>query len=128
MLDTDDNCLANANADQRDFDGDSVGDVCDLCPGTAAAAAVDGSGCSISQVDSDGDGVCNDDAPSLGPPPGCVRSIAVGGVVGLLETDGGEASVSASTDATVGYVVVLAGFVGAALIAGGWFARRRWLR
>ena len=50
-----------------DADGDSVNDDNDLCPGTAAAAAVDANGCSDAQVDGDGDGVCDPGAASDGP-------------------------------------------------------------
>jgi len=53
-----------------DDDGDGVPNASDLCPGTAPAAAVDVSGCSDAQVDSDGDGVCSVTAPSGGP-SGC---------------------------------------------------------
>ncbi|MFQ6019896.1 MAG: thrombospondin type 3 repeat-containing protein, partial [Dehalococcoidia bacterium] len=52
-----------------DADGDGVPNSSDLCPGTAGGS-VDASGCSDSQVDSDGDGVCNPGAPSGGP-SGC---------------------------------------------------------
>ena len=40
-----------------DTDGDGVPDVSDLCPGTAAGAAVDANGCAAAQLDADGDGV-----------------------------------------------------------------------
>ena len=60
--------------------------------------------------------------PSLptGPP-------AVGGVAGLLDEDD-SAATSAPGGRTTGYIAALAGIVGAALIAGGWYVRRRWLR
>jgi hypothetical protein len=82
-----DNCPNDPNPTQADFDQDGAGDVCDLCPDTPSGAAVDRLGCSLAQVDSDGDGVCNEDAPSMGPPPGCLRSVAVGGIAGLLDPD-----------------------------------------
>ena len=50
-----------------DSDEDGVKDGDDLCPNTAAAADVDVIGCSDTQVDSDGDGVCTAGAPSDGP-------------------------------------------------------------
>ena len=31
-VDTLDNCLSTPNPDQRDFDGDYIGDICDNCP------------------------------------------------------------------------------------------------
>ncbi len=62
-----DNCPAAANATQTDTDGDGRGNACDLCPGTAPAAAVDSNGCSDAQVDGDGDGICNPGALSTGP-------------------------------------------------------------
>ncbi len=40
-----DNCPTVSNSDQADFDQDTVGDACDLCPATAANANVDGQGC-----------------------------------------------------------------------------------
>ena len=46
ILDTVDNCIAVANADQRDHDGDGRGDLCDVCPHLADTGG-----------DSDGDGV-----------------------------------------------------------------------
>lgn len=42
-----------------DSDGDGVGDEVDLCPDTAAGAAVDADGCAWEQRDDDGDGVMN---------------------------------------------------------------------
>ncbi len=62
-----DNCARDQNAGQEDEDSDDVGDVCDLCPVTAAGADVDGNGCSDAQVDWDGDGDCNPGAVSGGP-------------------------------------------------------------
>ncbi len=50
-----------------DSDADGVIDGLDLCPGTAAGAPVDGAGCSDAQVDADGDGLCDPNAPSTGP-------------------------------------------------------------
>ncbi|MCC6748305.1 MAG: hypothetical protein IT371_11645 [Deltaproteobacteria bacterium] len=40
-----DNCRSVPNADQRDFDGDAVGDLCDLCPASRPGVPVDGWGC-----------------------------------------------------------------------------------
>jgi hypothetical protein len=42
-----DNCPGTSNVDQADFDGDEVGDLCDLCPLTAPdlLAQVDADGC-----------------------------------------------------------------------------------
>lgn len=50
-----------------DDDDDGVPSEIDSCPGTAAGDDVDSNGCSDSQVDSDNDGFCNEDAPSYGP-------------------------------------------------------------
>lgn len=79
-----DNCPADANPDQENFDGDAQGDTCDpdidgdgtanasdLCPQTPTSQHADSNGCSQAQVDSDADGACDEDAPSAGPNPGC---------------------------------------------------------
>ena len=50
-----------------DLDVDGVNTPEDLCPGTAPATPVDGNGCSDAQVDQDGDGICDPNAPSSGP-------------------------------------------------------------
>ena len=50
-----------------DADADGVGDTADLCPLTAAGELVDANGCSLPQVDTDADGLCNAGAPSAGP-------------------------------------------------------------
>ncbi len=64
--------IAPAAADE---DADGVADGSDLCSGTASSVAVDSNGCSDAQVDIDGDGACNPDAPSDGPSM-CVGSDA----------------------------------------------------
>jgi len=56
-----------------DQDGDGVPDASDLCPDTPPGEPVDGNGCSDAQVDADGDGVCDPEAPSAGP-SGCSGS------------------------------------------------------
>lgn len=53
-------------SDEPDADGDGVPDEDDLCPDTTAGP-VDAFGCSDAQVDMDGDGFCDPDAPSSGP-------------------------------------------------------------
>lgn len=54
-------------ANLLDEDNDGVADVDDLCPGTEEGEVVDEAGCSDNQVDPDGDGYCNFDAPTDGP-------------------------------------------------------------
>jgi sugar lactone lactonase YvrE len=54
-----------------DQDQDGIGDFADLCPNTAIGDPVDGNGCSNAQVDGDGDGYCDANAPSTGP-SGCI--------------------------------------------------------
>ncbi|HEY5935348.1 MAG TPA: hypothetical protein VIU61_11950 [Kofleriaceae bacterium] len=53
VINADDNCVQDANADQSDEDMDAVGDVCDPCP------------ISSDTSDTDGDGVPNDCDPSV---------------------------------------------------------------
>jgi cysteine-rich repeat protein len=48
-----DNCPERYNEDQRDCDGDGVGDVCQL-------EGLHGESCGASPVDTDGDGLCNE--------------------------------------------------------------------
>jgi hypothetical protein len=54
VLNTDDNCPYNPNANQNDSDGDGYGDVCDPCPGYA-------------ENDEDSDGICGsqDNCPNV---------------------------------------------------------------
>ena len=78
-----DNCPSTSNADQRDFDLDGVGDVCDpdvdgdgvlngsdLCAETVVTP-VDTNGCSQAQVDQDLDGICD---PGSSSPTLCTGS------------------------------------------------------
>ncbi len=75
-----DNCPSTVNADQANHDGDGLGDACDpdidgdgkanasdTCAFTPVGEPVDMFGCSDSQVDADGDRVCDPGAPAPGP-------------------------------------------------------------
>ena len=55
VTDTKDNCPTVPNKDQGDFDGDLIGDTCDLCPATRPAVKVDGFGCEASPGDAHAD-------------------------------------------------------------------------
>ena len=79
-----DNCQTTANADQRNFDNDAFGDVCDgdvdgdgvangtdLCALTPLGQPHDVNGCSQAQVDQDLDGVCD---PGKSSPTLCTGS------------------------------------------------------
>ena len=86
--------------------------------------------------DDDNDGVLDDDdvCPLLAgvaeqngcPPPG--PPLAVGGITGLLDADDTASAARESGSDNIGILAALAGVVGATLIAGGWYARRRFLR
>ena len=87
-----DNCPGVANADQSDFDADSLGDACDddvdgdgaanavdACPNTPVGATMAAApGCSTAQVaafDSDGDGACDDAAAAAAAPSGVCAGV-----------------------------------------------------
>jgi hypothetical protein len=56
--------------ESSDSDGDGVDDAVDLCANTPMGEAVDGNGCSASQLDSDSDGVSDADDQCPGTPSG----------------------------------------------------------
>src|SRR5262249_3077660 len=47
VLDRNDDCPSDYDPHQEDFDGDKVGNACDLCPLTPAGVAVDSAGCPL---------------------------------------------------------------------------------
>jgi hypothetical protein len=53
-----------------DYDGDSIANALDLCPGTPAGATVDANGCASTEVDGDNDGVPvgSDNCPAVANP------------------------------------------------------------
>ena len=54
---------------------------------------------------------------------------SVGGIAGLLDSGGLESATTSEPGSdNIGYLAALAGVIGATLIAGGWYARRRWSR
>lgn len=73
-----DNCVNNVNPDQSDVDSDLIGDVCDNCPNVSNINQEDSNGdgigdaCSKAEIcngiDDDGDGLTDEDFPTLGTP------------------------------------------------------------
>ncbi len=120
-----------------DSDGDGILDTVDACPNDPEDfdGFEDGDGCP--DPDNDGDGILdgadacpllpgpasNDGCPLPGPP-------AVGGIVGLVsappDTPAGVSDPSGSDRAEPITAALAAGAV--ALVASGWYVRRRWLR
>lgn len=80
------------------------------------------------RADPDGDGLPNFRELALGTDPCEPDPNTVGGIAGLLDTDDDYPETTQRRGNEVGYVAALAGVVVAALIAGFWYARRRWLQ
>jgi hypothetical protein len=119
-----DNCPADYNPGQQNEDGDLAGDACDLCPSTANGAATDAKGCSAVQVDANGDGLCDEGAPSRGLYPGCVLNLSVGGTLGLPGGSAGAPLTGSQGSATWSLVLPAAALLAALAATVGLAGRR----